>query len=362
MTSSISTGRVHDLEDGTTNTSSTADIDAPHAPQAPQAPDEPRCLVVMYHYVHDVEPLPRIKPSGPTSGVRGLTRKDFGAQIDRLCREMEPIDWPALFAWTQGRRSLPDRSFLLSFDDGLADHAQHIFPILEQRGIRGTFFVPGSVLTSRRLLPAHAVHLLLGTIDEQQFEREALQYLRERYGHDAVPSPGEMQDPQQLYDYETPLRARLKHYLTMVLPASMRDEAVSWLFEKYIGSTARWAQHWYMGWDQLVEMQSRGHTIGGHGYMHEPFSRMTQAQRCTDLKRSAEVLSAGLGADMRPFSYPLGRHDRASRQACRDAGFIQAFTTEANWVSRGVDTFQLPRVDTIGVTALLDGKTTCAQA
>ena len=116
-----------------------------------------RCLVVMYHYVHDTEPM-------TAEGVKGLTSREFRLQLDRLCSAAEPIDWPALFAWSRGHGTLPQRCFLLTFDDGLADHARVVLPILQERGLRGTFFVPGAVLDSERLLPAHAIHLLLSTL------------------------------------------------------------------------------------------------------------------------------------------------------------------------------------------------------
>ena len=330
-------------------------------------------MVVMYHYVRDDAGLPRPGSPDMSTGIKGLTTSEFRAQLDRLCELMEPIDWPTLYAWMSRRGSIPDRSrggrrscggrhssggrhcFLLTFDDGLADHAETVLPILEERGLRGVFFVPGVVLTSHRLLSAHAVHLLLSTLDEQTFERELLSYLAEHEDDrtDWVASV-DVEAAQALYHYESPARARLKYLLTITLPVDLRIEAVDALFQRHIGSPARWARHWYMDWDDLFRMQSLGHTIGGHGFAHEPYTRLTPARRRQDLGRVAAVLREGLGPDIRPLSYPYGQFDDDTCAACCDAGFAHAFTTESRLITRGSDVFRLPRVDAIDVEAVLE--------
>lgn len=314
-----------------------------------------RCLVVMYHYVHDCGRLPKPGLSRIPPGLPGLSSRQFRAQLDGLCTSLEPVDWPTLYSWMDGRASIPERSFLLTFDDALADHAQTVLPILQERGLRGVFFVPGAVLTARRMLPAHAIHLLLEALDEQTLERELLGYIAEHGGAGTDwAACVDMSTARVLYHYEPPARARLKYLLTITLPVELRDAALDALFRRYIGSPERWAGHWYLGWEDLAEMQSSGHTIGAHGYGHEPYSRLTPAERREDLRQAAEVLRDGLGPDIRPLSYPYGRFDDDTCDACRAAGFVHAFTTESRWVTDGCDRFRLPRVDTIDVELVLE--------
>lgn len=322
--------------------------------------DEPRCLVVMYHYVRDVETLPRSGMHTVPVGLGALSTRDFRIQLDQLGRQMEPIDWPTLYAWTCGRGSIPRRSFLLTFDDGLVDHAETVLPILREQGLRAVFFVPGAILTSHRLLPAHVVHALLAVLDAQTIEEQLLAYLQEHHGCGTYWAASiDINAARKLYYYETPQRARLKYLLTVLLPVELRNEAVEALFERHIGSVTRWARHWYMSWDDLVAIESAGHTIGGHGYGHEPYSRLTPGQRRDDLRRLTAVLRGGLGADRRPFSYPYGRWDKDAREACSEAGFVHAFTTERRLVTQEDNAFSLPRVDTIDVEAVLDKEVPC---
>jgi peptidoglycan/xylan/chitin deacetylase (PgdA/CDA1 family) len=326
----------------------------------PSSGSQSRCLVVMYHYVHDDDPLPRRAGAQPGTRIARIGSAEFEAQVDSLCRRLEPIDWPLWLAFSEGRASIPARSFLLTFDDGLADHMRIVVPALQRRGLRGVFFVPGAVLTSHCLLPAHAIHMLLATLDEGTLEQELGAALTSTSDTGAeAPPTGTVEAARTLYHYETPARARLKYWLTMQLPAAIRNQIVRTLFERHIGSLSRWARHWYLGWEDLVEMESMGHTIGGHGFRHEPLTQLSPVELRRDLHRVASVLHNGLGPDVRPFSYPYGRHNDEVCAACRDEGFAQAFATTVDWAESSSDPFRLPRVDTVQVPSMIGTESAC---
>ena len=326
----------------------------------PCASETPHCLVVMYHYIRDPE-------SGHSSsvgfhpGVKALSPAAFERQLDQLGAAMEPIDWPTLYAWTCGRDRLPSRGFLLTFDDGLADHAETVLPILQDRGLRGVFFVPGAVLSEHHMLPAHAVHLLLSILGGDTLAEEIERSLHDKGCRDGILSQAETDAASLMYHYETPPLARLKYTLTMKLAHETRSAVIDELFERHVGSSAQWARHWYLGWDDLAKMQSMGHTIGGHGYRHEPYQRLSAADTQRDILDAAAILRDGLGLEARPFSYPFGS---ATPQACElacTAGFVHGFTTQRAWLGPADDPLRLPRIDTIAVDAALKEETECPQ-
>ncbi len=86
---------------------------------------------------------------------------------------------------------------------------------------------------------------------------------------------------------------------------------------------------------------------------------MTPAQKRGDIRQTARVLNDGLGPDIRPFSYPFGRYDQATMASCSEAGFAACFTTEPGWICSGSDARQLPRVDAMNVTAVLERDLAC---
>lgn len=51
------------------------------------------------------------------------------------------VFWQELYEHMAGRRTLPDNSILLTFDDGYLDNWVHVFPILKKYGMKGTIFM-----------------------------------------------------------------------------------------------------------------------------------------------------------------------------------------------------------------------------
>ncbi len=311
-----------------------------------------RCLAVMYHYVRD-------RGKSPESGIRGLDVGTFERQLDVLQGAMTPIDWPALVAWRTGRVRVDEPTFLLTFDDGLSDHAEVVAPILESRGLRGVFFVGTGTLTGRVPATAHMVHLLLCHVAVD----ELMAAVRARAIEAGVELAGATKSDggvaKKIYAYETPERAELKWFLTYGLPIGLRDEIVGSLFAERVGDVGEFASRWYMNWESVSHLECSGHTIGGHGHVHEPLMRLTEVEQSRDMGRCAAVLREGLGPGVRPFSYPFGSVDGKIARRCGDCGFVNGFTTQRGWIEASGDAHRLSRVDTIHVDSFLEKELAC---
>lgn len=306
----------------------------------------------MYHYVRARgEPLSR--------GVRGLSPSAFEEQLDALSRWGEPLSWEAFAPCLCGKGELPGRSFLLTFDDGLLDHAEVAAPILGDRGLRGVFFIPGRVLHEPRVLAAHQVHLLLSIRTPEQLFDDVAAMLARLAPSDNWLDLADARQAEHTYAYESPARARLKHLLTGVLPISLRNHVLADLFAHHVGSSAEWWKKWYLSPAQVVELHHAGHTIGGHSYAHEPLARLTRAELEHDVHRSARALADLLGAAPRPFSYPFGSFNEDVIDVTRQAGFCAAVTTKSRAARADDEAFSLPRFDTIHLSAHLESEAPC---
>jgi len=316
---------------------------------------EQRVLAIMYHYVRD-------RAGTAEAGIRGLDTAAFTRQLDLLARHLEPISWPMLYAWSCGRMRIPERCFLLTFDDGLADHAEVVAPLLERRGLRGVFFASGHALEARGMDAAHQVHLLLATLGDVAFHDALRAWLDEHGPLDVGLGEVDREAAGRLYHYEPPDRALVKYFLHRVLPTDTRDRAVEELFRRHVGEPGEVARRWYLDCEQLVRLETAGHTVGGHGFAHCPYVPMPFQDRVRDLYRSAGLLRSVLGPGLRPFSYPYGSFDRVTALACADAGFAQAFTTRRGWIRGDDPSHELNRVDTIAVEAFLEQELLCPQS
>jgi len=93
-----------------------------------------RVPVLLYHHVGAAV-------SGPACGLT-VTTAGFAAQMRWLKRHgYTGITAGQWLAWLREGAPLPPRPVLLTFDDALADLAQHAFPVLREHGFGATVFV-----------------------------------------------------------------------------------------------------------------------------------------------------------------------------------------------------------------------------
>ena len=127
-----------------------------------------RLYIVMYHYVRDLM-------HSRYPGIKGLDVKLFKQQIDYLCEHFNIVRMEDIIAWKMsGGNSLPENAMLLTFDDGYVDHYTYAFPILEEAGVQGSFFIPGKTFTTHQLLDVNKIHYILASVDIERFLMESL--------------------------------------------------------------------------------------------------------------------------------------------------------------------------------------------
>ena len=79
---------------------------------------------------------------GPQTNLMIMPRESFAAQMEYLARNhYHVIRLAELPDFLSGRRSLPPRAVVITFDDGHVSTYQHAYPILRQHGFPATFFL-----------------------------------------------------------------------------------------------------------------------------------------------------------------------------------------------------------------------------
>jgi peptidoglycan/xylan/chitin deacetylase (PgdA/CDA1 family) len=248
---------------------------------------------------------------------------------------------------------------LLTFDDGVADHAEVVAPILDQRGLSGVFFVSGSALVGGRVDAAHQIHRLQAILGDDEFDRAVEAWLARNDPSTRWFDEIDMAIARSVYHYETSSRAATKYLLSFSLPIPLRNEMLDALLRQYLGDPRQLATEWYLRPEDLRRMQSDGHTIGGHGFTHEPLERLSAAERRRDIRQSHDMLRLVLGEAERPFSFPYGSFDEQIVDECQAEGFAAAFTTQVGWIGQRDDEGCLNRVDTIKVEEFVGEEIAC---
>lgn len=85
-----------------------------------------------------------------------------------------------------------------------------------------------------------------------------------------------------------------------------------------------------LSWEQLVELQRNGVTVGSHTHRHLDLGQASEAEVGEELRHSKQLLEERLGSPIRYFSYPWGQRRNIGRttiRLLRESGYQAACST-----------------------------------
>lgn len=237
------------------------------------------CLPVFYHTVSN-RTLPHIKH---LYQVRDCAT--FEEDLDYLLAHYTPIDLSALLAHTYEQKPLPKRSFLLSFDDGLAECATVIAPILQQKGIPATFFINSDFVDNKALMFRYKASLLIDLLQEHTAAQQAL--VR-----------------QQLTKYKLPFEGIKQSLLAVRWPqrAVLDDlaKALDYSFDNFLEQ-----EQPYMTVLQIQQLLDQGFDIGGHSQNHPTYNLLPLEQQIAQTLHCQQALEQQFELPHRVFAFPF---------------------------------------------------------
>lgn len=252
----------------------------------------------MYHYVR---PVPDDLPH-----FRYLHLDRFSRQLDWLSQRYPFPSRSEFMRQITSGEAVP--GIVLTFDDALADHYEHVFPELQRRGLWGIFYVPTGMYETSKMLDVHRIHLILGRLGGAN-----AMALLEGVVADHMLSHAHVEDfHRQTYTRQdnnaaTDLFKRtLNYFISYQYRESVLDELMRHLLRKSGHSEAALVDRWYASPSQLRRMADAGMEIGSHGVNHFSMAKLPlQAQR-SEIVRSFAFIEKALGERPRTFCYPYG--------------------------------------------------------
>ena len=110
----------------------------------------------MYHYTRDL-----VHSRYPQ--IRGLDTSLFRQQIEYMKSNFNIVTMEQVMDVVEGKGNLPESALLLTFDDGHVDNYTFAFPVLEEFGVQGSFFIPSKTFTTHQLLDVNKIHYILAS-------------------------------------------------------------------------------------------------------------------------------------------------------------------------------------------------------
>lgn len=300
-----------------------------------------KLFIVMYHYTRDFR-YTRYR------GIKGMDISKLRSQFNFFKSVFNVVTMEQVIEATKGV-TLPDNALLLTFDDGYIDNYTYAFPLLEEFGFQGSFFIPGKTFIMHQLLDVNKIHYILSVSDIQNLVedlRNRLNYYRgKEYDY---PSNDELWN-----EYAVPNRfdekgvVFVKRVLQTAIPEVPRKKIICDLFdERFDVSEEQLAHELYMTEDQIRTMKRHKMFIGLHGFDHFWLGNLPEKEMKEDIDKSIESLNEFIDPNAWVMNYPYGNYNQGVLEYIKSKGALVGLTTEVRVAEIGVDNMlTLPRFD-----------------
>ena len=301
-----------------------------------------KLYIAMYHYTRDLvnSRYPKIK---------GLDLPLFRQQLDYFEANFHVVTMEQVIEAVNFGGTLPSKALLLTFADGYIDNFTVAMPLLQERHMQGSFFIPGKTIMKNVLLDVNKIHFILASADIHVILQDLLKKMDDYRGVEYdYPANDELLEQ---YAVASRLDSKeiifVKRILQTVLPEGLRHQIASELFEKYLGLPEdKFARELYMNHDQIRFMKTAGMFIGFHGYDHYWLANLSEEEMRRDIDRGLESIGDYIDLSNWVINYPYGNYSDSVCQYAVSKGAKVGLTTEVRIAQPGVDNaLMLPRLD-----------------
>jgi peptidoglycan/xylan/chitin deacetylase (PgdA/CDA1 family) len=215
----------------------------------------------------------------------------------------------------------------LTFDDGYEDNYNVVFPILEEKGLKATFFVSTDFIGSGR----------------PQWDWEILTNLRET-NRDKV-RVGKVTIAKTSDESSTAFAFRVIEHLKSSNLSSLQQVLEDLREKPPKGLSVESTR--CMDWEEVRTLRKAGMEIGAHGVTHRSMARIDPAESFNEIVKSKEVVESKTGNPCEHFAFPFGKRLDYNQQLIdwvRNAGFKSCLLNVHGYNRESDSNFSLRRI------------------
>lgn len=213
----------------------------------------------------------------------------------------------------------------LTFDDGQWDNYHYAAPLLQQYGIRATFYVPVEHVETGQLIWHDRLGFSGSTLLQAKggLDRARDIFTRYRLALDAQASLQDICEGAKGLD--TDVRLELIEEM-----------------ERQGSSAPSWSR--MMSWQEIRELAGMGHEVGSHSMSHSLLPQLDEADQEWEVRESRLRLQAAIGAEVNSFCYPNGSYDDRTLQLLRKGPYTNAVSTHMGLHAAQDDDYAIKRI------------------
>lgn len=214
------------------------------------------------------------------------TPASFAAQLDAWLQLFRPIGVEELLRAARGEATLPARSMLLTFDDGLREIGELVAPLLRRKGVPAVIFVSTSVLENQDLLFQHKASLIAD-------------HLRRRS------RPQAEAELARRLDLANPTTEELcRSVLALGYRARARLDELAQLLELDVAAYCR-ERRPYLTVEELRGLAADGFVIGAHSVDHPKYAALSLQEQLEQTRASMQFVAETFAPPVRAFAFPF---------------------------------------------------------
>lgn len=282
-------------------------------------------VILCYHRVAHLPESPRRLWVSP---------EKFAEHLDYLVRSCHPISLADLVQGIQNGQ-VPDKSVVVTFDDGYADNLWNAKPLLERYGVPATVFVTSGFVGQDRLFYWDELACLMVEPSNNAFETLTITLPSGKQHRYSLATPSQrLQAYHALHDRMRPL-----------LPAE-REQVLEQV-RSQLGSLTQVQREKYraLSLEELHALVQDGLVeVGAHTVSHPNLPCLPETVQWQEISESKQQLEAMLNHPVRFFAYPYGSGNDQTRKLARQAGFIAACAWGEGTADNTANLFWLPRL------------------
>ena len=296
-----------------------------------------KAVVLMYHRVLSDDER---RGTGSHPGIV-VSRETFETHMALLKRRFVVLSLEEFTRRIEQGIPFPDRSCVITFDDGWKDNFTNALPVLRKHRLPAVIFLPVNFIGRQRLFWREALtHLLVTAVLDVRRDPS------ERPRLSALLAPSGLAGVLDLAD-ENPRAAVVK---AIERQGDLRAPAVDTLVSTLAAALEVRLEDLseldgFMEWDQIRAMARQQVTFGGHGAEHYLLDHVPPDVVEAEIQTSRRVIGEKLDPPVLTFSYPNGSFTPKVADSVRAAGYRAAFTTRPGFVTCDAEPFTLPRLN-----------------
>ncbi len=237
-------------------------------------------LILPFYHVVSNQNLPHLKHLYPITRIRR-----FNEDLDFLKRNYKPINANQLIQNINNKNFRKEKTFFLSFDDGLRQFHDEIAPILLHRGIPATFFVNTGFIDNKDMFYRLKVSILIDKIKSQELTIGQDKLIKSIFSSVGMVYKDVCSLRQ--VDYKN------KHILDQI--AEMLEVSFSDFLKEYQP---------YLTSNQINSLISQGFQLGAHSVTHPYYPDLKTDEQIKETLDSIHYLIDNFGIKNKLFSFP----------------------------------------------------------